>query len=107
MTTQKDLFETAPYQAHSDTSKAAADEIADKLPALRGNVYRVIHMAGKEGVTDLDIEGELGIAGSTVRPRRIELLEMGLVVAAKEKKRTPSGRWAYAWISAANARKRA
>ena len=104
---QPDLFcDSAPYQPHSDTSREAAQAIVDKLPALRGNVYRVIHAAGREGVTDLEIEEALSIPGSTVRPRRIELLDMGLIRAAKEKKRTPSGRWAYAWVSQPNWRKK-
>jgi DNA-binding transcriptional regulator GbsR (MarR family) len=104
---QPNLFsDTAPYQAHSDTSKEAAEAIEPWMNSLRGKVYQAIHMSGKEGLTDLEIEEATGISGSTVRPRRIELLEMGLVRAAKEKRQTPSGRWSYVWVSAASLRRR-
>jgi len=55
-------------------SRAAADRMAPHALTARERVYAAIREAGARGMTDLEIEAATGIKGSTVRPRRIELL---------------------------------
>lgn len=55
-------------------SRAAADRMAPHALTARERVYAAIREAGPRGMTDLEIEAATGIKGSTVRPRRIELL---------------------------------
>lgn len=73
------LFQqTPPYQRHSDTSKAAAVAIEPKAGSLRAKVLE--HLRGCErGATDKEMQAALDMGGSTQRPRRIELVEAGLV----------------------------
>jgi len=56
---QQDLFEkyrepmteSAPYQAHSETSRAAADRIGPKLNERQRQVYEFIVSRGDRGAT--------------------------------------------------------
>ena len=89
-----------PRQRHSATSAAAADGISPDLSRLRRIVYRALVRAGKRGLTDHEGDDRLRLGGSTYRPRRIELVEKGLVRASGAKRKTPSGRLATVWIAA-------
>lgn len=75
-------FTGAPYQRHSETSRAAAEAIAPKLNALQQKVLDYIRSQGAHGSTDNEAQAALGMSGSTERPRRIELTKAGLLVAA-------------------------
>ncbi len=70
---------TAPSQSHSDTSRAQAKAIQSQLPHLRGLVYAHIRGRFAFGATDKEIQKALGMAGSTERPRRIELMDANLI----------------------------
>jgi hypothetical protein len=93
-----DLFVPAPFQPHSPTSKQAAREIAPKASTLREDVLRFVQAQGARGATDEEVQAALGMAGSTERPRRVELLEAGQVKASGVR-RTSSGRRAVVWIA--------
>jgi predicted transcriptional regulator len=87
-----------PAQAHSETSQAAGRDIDPYAVGLRAKVYGAIARAGAEGLTDLEIEEQTGLAGSTVRPRRVELVRLGLVRDSGRTRETKSGRKATIWI---------
>jgi hypothetical protein len=83
-----------PFQAHSETSEAAAVEIDPLRGAMRRRVFEFIAGRGAFGSTDDEVESELGMRGSTVRPRRCELVSLGLVELAGFTRPTRSGRLA-------------
>ncbi len=69
---------TPPYQPHSATSRAAAERIESAAGTLRGKVLQFLQDSPR-GATDKEIQDALAMAGSTQRPRRIELVADGLV----------------------------
>ena len=87
--------EHAPYQSHSATSRAAAEAIKPRLNALQARVYAYIKATG--GCTDEEIIDAAKMSPSTIRPRRIELVDMGLVEDSGSTKHTRSGRSATIW----------
>lgn len=89
---QLSIFD-APYQAHSQTSQQAARQIADKAPSLR---QRVLDALTACPMTDEQIANHLGLNPSTARPRRIELVQRGLVEEVGVTI-TASGRKAVIW----------
>lgn len=88
-----------PAQRHSDTSRAAADAIAPKAGTLRAVVLAFIKSQGAFGATDEEISLALDMAGNTVRPRRRELQQAGLVVDSGRRRPTESRRLAVVWIA--------
>jgi len=119
------MFDTAPYskrkarvgesaprrtKARSDhpvTSHDAAraaqlsseTQRARLLSWLRG--AQEINAHFRNGATDEEMQVALGMNPSTQRPRRIELVEEGLVVDSHERRRTRSGRAAIVWHAVA------
>ena len=95
-----DLFDYTglPYQRHSDTSLRAAIEAEPNAGTQR---WKVLHLlrATARGLTDHQMQSILDMNPSTQRPRRIELVEKGLVVDSGQRRQTPSGRWAVVWIA--------
>lgn len=93
------LEEIPPYQQHSNTSKQAAKDIIPHLGCLQHKVYSLIALSGARGLTDIEIETESDLKGSTIRPRRIELLNKGLIKDSGKTRKTPSGRSATVWVA--------
>jgi len=89
---QLSIFD-APYQSASPTSREAAERIADKTPSLR---QRVLDALTQRPMTDEEIATTLNLNPSTARPRRIELVQRGLVVEHGIAI-TSSGRKAVIW----------
>jgi predicted ArsR family transcriptional regulator len=89
---QLSIFD-APYVSHSETSKQAARQITDKAPSLR---QRVLDALTASPMTDEQIASALGLNPSTARPRRIELVQRGLVEEVGVTL-TASGRKAVVW----------
>lgn len=83
----------APRQSHSDTSTWAAESIREKTGTLRQQVLLALR---KQPMTDVEISEYLGIPGSTVRPRRVELMNMGLVREVGYKK-VPGHKMSRLW----------
>lgn len=92
------MIQDVPFQLHSETSKAAANSVAYCLNALQSSVLEYITSRGATGATDEEIQQALLLNPSTQRPRRIELVRKGLVVAHGERK-TKSNRNAAVWCS--------
>lgn len=101
---QGDLFDAGwvdeehpKYQAHSDTSFAAAEQIKPDASTLRGKIYELL--CNSPGMTDEEQQDATGMNPSTQRPRRIELVERGLVRDSGITRETKSGRKAVVWIA--------
>lgn len=90
------LFQLPLFQSHSPTSLAAAVEIAPAVPTLLAKVRAAIE-AAPNGLTDSEGMEVTGLEGNTYRPRRITLVEEGIVVDSGETRRTASGRKATVW----------
>lgn len=90
----------APYQSHSATSRDAASHIKPGAATLRMKVLGYIVARGEDGATDAEIQDVLGIEGSTQRPRRVELVDAGLVKDSGATRATRKGRRAAVWIAA-------
>ncbi len=87
------------FVSDSGTSEAAADAIEPKAGTLRAEVLAAIR-AANDGLTDHEMQSALAMNPSTQRPRRVELVEHGLVVDSGRTRCTPSGRQAVVWIVA-------
>ena len=88
-----------PHQMHSPTSRAAAEAIMPSEGSLEEAVYDCIVQAGEHGMTDAEVQTRLGLDGSTQRPRRVRLVEKGLVKDSGETRKTKTGRHAVVWVS--------
>lgn len=89
------LGEKPPMQRESDTSRHAATLIVPHMPAQRQRVYDWLVVNGP--ATDEEISEGLNMNPSSVRPRRLELEQAGLVVESLPSRTTKSGRRASAW----------
>lgn len=89
-------FVTTPYQRHSATSKAAAKAIAPRAEHGRTILLNWLR-ARPQGATDEEMQAVL--CANTQRPRRVELVKAGQVVASGEKAKTTSGRNAVIWVA--------
>ncbi len=78
----------------SETSVEAAQAVRHRAPHWRRRVYGAIQ---DEPGTDEEVSGRLGMSLNTVRPRRVELVRLGLVHAIGTRRSPTSGRFAQVW----------
>lgn len=88
---------TLPYQPHSATSREAAEAARDRAVTQRQRVLSHLQAMGAVGATDEEMQAELGMEGSTQRPRRGECVKAGTVRDSGLTRRTQSGRRATVW----------
>lgn len=81
------------------TSAEAAGQIKECAATLRGKLLRRLQ-ATPQGLTDEQMQILCRMEGSTQRPRRRELEQMGLVYKTITTRRTTSGRLAVVWKAA-------
>ena len=93
----KELPFSVPAQAHSPTSIAAGESIKPTISALQKRLLDYLNEFPKGGATDEMMQFGLSMNPSTQRPRRIELLRMGLIVDSGLTRKTSSGRAATVW----------
>lgn len=86
-------------QAHSATSKAAAQAAESVSPTQRQLVHSLIALAGERGLTDEEIQTASDLNPSTERPRRVELVDAGFVMDSGRTRKTSSGRNAVVWVA--------
>ena len=91
------------YVSGSETSIAAAVSVEPSIASWQGKVLALLREG--DGLTDEEMQARLGLNPSTQRPRRIELVEAGLVRDSGQRRRTRSGRWAVVWSFAPVQRK--
>ena len=82
---------------HPQTSRDAADSVAESAASMRGRLLTWLRCRGTAGATDEEMQVGLAMNPSTQRPRRGELVEKGLVVDSGETYPTTSGRRAIVW----------
>lgn len=82
-------------QLHSTTSKAAAESIRMEVGHIRQQVYNLLINTPS---TDSEVAVLLDKSENTTRPRRIELVELGLVHAVGQRF-NKSGRKAQIWAA--------
>lgn len=99
-------FERALDEAHSyvrhnarSTSVDAADAALPKSGTQRRKVYDFIAEQGERGATDAEIIAGLDMAHQSVGPRRLELLEAGLIRDSIQRRLTPTGQPAIVWVT--------
>jgi hypothetical protein len=89
-----------PAQMHSDTSIAAAEAALPNAGTQRWHVLELLRAFPDYGMTDEEIQDALDMNPSAERPRRIELVNAGLVIDSGERRETSSGRKATVWRAA-------
>jgi hypothetical protein len=89
-----------PFVRHSQTSREAAIEAYPNAGTQRALVLDELRKHPFTGLTDHQMQEVLGMNPSTQRPRRVELVNAGLVVESGFHRLTPSGRKAMVWIVA-------
>ena len=82
-----------PYYQDTLTSIIAAESMVGKTERLRDIVLRALR---QQPMTDEQIAETLGLAPNTARPRRVELLQAGLIDNVGTAV-TKSGRKAILW----------
>jgi len=88
------------YQAHSETSRRAAERIAPLAGTKRAAVLEYIEQCGEIGATDEEMQARMPMPANTQRPRRIELCAMGFVKSNGKTRPTRSGDHALVWVAA-------
>jgi hypothetical protein len=89
-------FERTGRQA--ETSRNAAIAIFQTSGTKRAIVYRAIRES-TNGLTDEEIQCRLEMNPSTQRPRRVELVDLGVIRDSGLRRTTKSGRAAVVWIA--------
>lgn len=95
---------SAPFQPHSDTSRAAAESVEPRLNKQQRELLERMRTEAM-GFTDDElfvyaVIGVLRISPNGVRARRIELVRKGLVYDSGRTRLTRSGRLATIWAPA-------
>lgn len=88
-----------PFQRHSDTSRAAAEAVADRPPRAKERVLAALLFRGLEGATDEELQDLLNMSPNTERPRRIELTVTGEVKDSGRSRKTRAGHPAVVWMA--------
>lgn len=94
--------ENAPGQVRHDarpTSVAAAASVAGVTGEARLRVLAFIRASGETGCTDEQCIDGTGMSPSTVRPRRVELVQQGYVRDSGRTRETRSRRAAVVWVA--------
>lgn len=85
------------YQKSSPTSREAAFFAEDFSGSAREQVFLQIVKSG--GATDEEVQSAIRMNPSTQRPRRVELVELGLIKDSKYVRKTSAGLDAVIWIA--------
>ena len=105
MSTQPSLFdqpiipERPPYAASSQTSREAAESIADDVGRLESIVLNCIASAGKFGHTCDEVEQRTGLSHQTASARCRGLVQKGRIELNGQKRETRSGRKAGVYVA--------
>ncbi len=93
----------APRQRHSRTSCGAAEGIHAHVGALQRRLIAALATVYPDGLTDIELQEQTGIRESTERPRRVELVEAGLILDSGRTRVAPGRtRAAVVWVLSTN-----
>ena len=87
----------APAQGHSPTSIAAAEGIEESIGRLQRRVFTILR-EHPSGLTDEQMQSMLMMPPSTQRPRRIQLMHLGIVTDSGRTRPFRSGRPGVVWV---------
>lgn len=85
------------------TSRAALASLGSMASTLRAIAYRLIHEAGTDGMTALEVVEASGRNRWGIQPRISELVSAKVVVDSGRTRKNPSGRPAIVWVVADHA----
>ena len=83
-----------PHQRHSETSRAAAEQIKMRVGPLH---QRLLAFLASRDATDEEMQVALDMGANTQRPRRRELQLSGRIVDSGQRRLTKSRREAVVW----------
>lgn len=89
----------APYQRHSRTSAAAAQNIEPKTGTKRALVLAFLRGRGAAGATDEEMQQQIPMGANTQRPRRVELVAGRLIEDSGMERNTLGGDPAVVWVA--------
>ena len=101
MSASEQLTLSLPFARGSQTSRDAAEQAKPNAATQRARVLKLVRESGwsdDPGLTDEQIQERLGLSGNTQRPRRMELVTMGLIKDSGRTRKTKSGREAVVWV---------
>lgn len=93
-----DLFTYPNHPGAQDreTSRAAADAVAERAPQLRARALAVVERSN--GLTADEVAGRLGLSILSIRPRMTELARLQKVRDSGARRPNASGRNAIVWM---------
>lgn len=77
----------------------AAREAEPRKGTYQARVLGMLRQMGSHGATDEQLQRRLAMNANTQRPRRVELVEAGLVVDSQRVRNTSFGRPAVVWVA--------
>lgn len=87
---------------HRDAADTERDAAVSQYPKIGGDRRRVLEFiasCGAHGATDDEVAAGTGLYLYTAAPRRVELVNAGLVVRSGERRQTPRKRRAIVWVA--------
>lgn len=102
MNAQPSLFAPSlPAVRKSRTSQAAARAVQpSKAEAQRRAILAALDKAGAAGLTDGEIQERSGVHPDAERPRRVELVNRGLVIKTARERPSPKNQPCTVWVGA-------
>ncbi len=88
----------APSPGKTDTSAAAAREMACVTGAIIRTVYLAISERGSLGLTSDELAERVQMERSTVQPRTSELKALGLIIDSGQRRLNRNGKRAIVWV---------
>lgn len=98
------LFNETPAVCSSPTGRAAAQRVGGKAKQQRERILRFLIECGSAGATDDEIQQHLNIDGNSEWPRRVRLVELGVMYGTKRTRPTWTGSRATVGAAANTAR---
>lgn len=84
---------------HPDTAHQAAQAVAPRTGTLRHKVWEHVKARGFYGATDNEMQDDIPMPANTQRPRRVELVQGGLI-ADSGRRRRHEGQLTIVWVTA-------
>jgi hypothetical protein len=83
----------------TETQIEAARAVEPRTGTQRHKVLSFLRLRCERGATDQQISDELALGLNSVRPRRLELVEAGLVIDSGRRRETSTGCLAQVWVA--------
>jgi len=87
------------YPHAPETSREAAESVADAAKSREAQALRVIRMVGRAGLTADEVAGTFGWDRYSARPRLSALRKQGKIVDSGHRRSGVSGRRQAVWVA--------